>query len=92
MKASEHELWQDAHAAARRVRDQHREPAKPFPALRVDAAPVPHSVRLDCPRCRGPVYAYSDSSGEALTCLTCETPIITRQSIGGLVEVVERTP
>jgi hypothetical protein len=92
MPSDEHRLWQDERAADRRERDRHREPTARFPSLRADPSPEPSTVRLSCPCCRGSVYALSYSADEALTCLHCGVELVTRQSIGGLVEVVERSP
>ena len=50
-------------------------------------------VELRCPRaeCRGPVYVPGDSADEIVDCTTCESPLVTKRTLGNelYLETVE---
>lgn len=94
MKATEHELWQDERAADLRERDRLREPSMSRPRLpmvRPHAGPPPRTVRLACPQCNSPVFAMTDSVGEAITCMhpDCHAELRTCVAAGVITLVVE---
>ena len=85
MTPTEHELWQDERAAARRERDRQLEPQRLFPVLR--EGPLKNNsltTRLKCPCCQGAIYVAADSEGETLTCPTdsCHVELETYQLNG----------
>lgn len=43
-----------------------------------------YTMRLECPRCRGPVFTPRDSDRERLDCAACHTHLVTRRSIDGV--------
>ena len=70
VKATEHELWQDEHAATLRSRDRHREPHRLFPVLRHGPQRNnTHTVKLSCPACGSRIFVAADSDGETVTCM-----------------------
>lgn len=99
MIRDQHANDRDELAVKRLERDRHREPRatgiiryiKPAPRvtqgarfmLSVDSS----SVRLDCPRCLGPVYAAGDSAGEQLDCAICDARLVTRRDLGGDIQL-----
>jgi hypothetical protein len=89
-RPDEHQIWLDERAATLRDRDHQREPRAAFRYFKPGRAPA-RTVRLSCPQCNGPVYAMSDSIGEAITCThpDCHAELVTRAVKGaiGLVPV-----
>lgn len=95
--ATEQRIERDAHREPGR---QHRHPrcaTSPLAGRRAFQVGVQDSVnaakaaaesevtmRLECPTCRGPVYAPRDSHLDALTCAGCDAPLLTRRTIDGV--------
>lgn len=99
MILDEEQLFRDDLAERRRDRERepHRRnyggrPKRDDPGRNATMVRVHTSITaLRCPACSGPVYATADSTGEELDCFGCDARLVTRQALGGEVEVVERT-
>jgi hypothetical protein len=97
-RPDDEQRFRDDLAEQLRERDRQREP-RPHrhprciaPSLikrhEVQIAAGTDSVRLDCPKCRGPVFVPADSQLEVIDCAACATSLMTRRTIEG-VTVVE---
>lgn len=91
------QFMRDEIADRRARRDAEREPRTPMDRHRDLSGRRAVAVRLvdtsiidlDCPLCRGPVFAVSDSDGERIDCNneTCGARLVTRLALGGEVSL-----
>lgn len=85
MRHDDHDRWRDERAADLRERDRQREPHRHPRCVRPSQSAV--SIRLECPRCSGPVYVSEDCGRvrTELTCAACAAPLVTSQGADSIV-------